>query len=422
MFSRLSHNSIWPLVARLATQIGMALFTVLLARQLGSAVFGAYAFIAAIVTVGNVVTTFGTDMFLIREIAATDDLSGLAPALFLQLALSTTYIAIVLMVSFFLSGLSADAVMAMRIYVLSMLPLAFFTIYTTALRGRQLMREYAVLNLALILLQLTAALLLVWLKLHLIMLAAFLLAVQCLAALFAGLLCQARLSLPRKVLQLQPRQAFMLLRSSAPIAALGLLGIFYQRFGLLALPWLAGNSATGWYSAASRVVEAAKLGHIAVFTALYPLMAQSGARDISEFSKIFRLPWWLLLAGAVIASLGLSTFASPMIVALFGSDYGAAAPLLRILSWSLVPYTVNNFLALAFLARGQARPIQLALSIGILTLVALTIWWVPLSGVGGAALAFLCAELIQSPILGLYYRRLQHLVPRPPLFELSETS
>ena len=51
----------------------MALFTILLARSLGASGFGGYAFMASVVVIGNVLTTFGTDMHLIREIAVTEE-------------------------------------------------------------------------------------------------------------------------------------------------------------------------------------------------------------------------------------------------------------------------------------------------------------------------------------------------------------
>ncbi len=193
MFSRLSRNSLWLLLARIGTQAGLALSTILLARQLGSAAFGEYAFISAIVLLGNTVTTFGTDMHLIREIAATKDESMLQPALWLQLALSAAFICAVLVVSRSLLGLSPEAEVAIRIYIFSLLPLAFFTVYTTALRAHQRMLAYSLLNLALMLAQLVAVFVLVRIRAGLVALAVLLLIVQCLAAVFSGLLSRLRL-------------------------------------------------------------------------------------------------------------------------------------------------------------------------------------------------------------------------------------
>src|SRR5271157_2618085 len=93
MHSILFRNSFVLLLARIGTQIGTAVFTVVLARRLGITGFGEYALIAALIYVANSLTTFGTDMALIREIAAQDDLSSLPAALIIQLALSVLLIA-----------------------------------------------------------------------------------------------------------------------------------------------------------------------------------------------------------------------------------------------------------------------------------------------------------------------------------------
>src|SRR5512141_2534075 len=131
--SRLSLNSLWLLLSRLGTQAGMALFTILLARGLGSTMFGEYAFIASVIVIGNVLTTFGTDMLLIREIAQTDDLTQLGSALLVQLVLSAVFVGIVLVGSSMLPSQDLIGASALRIYSLCMFPLAFYTVFTTAL-------------------------------------------------------------------------------------------------------------------------------------------------------------------------------------------------------------------------------------------------------------------------------------------------
>lgn len=61
-------------------QIIAVISNLLLARYLGSSGFGEYAFISAVVLI-NALSTFGTDMVLIRNIASTNDYSDLPVAL-----------------------------------------------------------------------------------------------------------------------------------------------------------------------------------------------------------------------------------------------------------------------------------------------------------------------------------------------------
>src|SRR5512143_465115 len=81
MNAALPRNALWMVISRLGTQALTVVFTVFLARRLGVDGFGRYAFITTLIFIANAVTTFGTDMLLIREIAASNDLSRLGPAL-----------------------------------------------------------------------------------------------------------------------------------------------------------------------------------------------------------------------------------------------------------------------------------------------------------------------------------------------------
>jgi O-antigen/teichoic acid export membrane protein len=187
---------------------------------------------------------------------------------------------------------------------------------------------------------------------------------------------------------------------------LGLLGILYQRLSLIIILSLSGTTSTGDYSAAARVVEAAKIGHVAIFTALYPLMAQVNATGKLNWASTFRLPILVLLGGAITASFILSWLAKPSISILFGSGYISSVSPLQVLSWILVPYTINSFRSLVFLAEDDVFIIMLSLMAGIITLVILTIWLEPLMNLKGAAWAALFSESLQSLILiGRYFQR-----------------
>jgi O-antigen/teichoic acid export membrane protein len=407
--TRLLGHTFWLAASRFASQALMVLFTVVLARRLGTTGFGGYAFIAAVMLVGNALTTFGTDMHLIRKIAASDDLSELPAALLVQLLLSTLFIAAVLSLAPHLQHQSADTVLGLEIYSLVLVPLAFFSVFTTALRGRSEMGAYAALNL----LSALAQTVLIWLLLSpggsVASVAWLLVLAQVIVAVLAGGLCALRV--PRFWsdwgTSLKGMRALVI--ASAPVALLATLGILYQRLSLLMLPALGGSTMTGWFAAAARTVEAAKLFHIAAFTALYPELAKSAAAEASAWKgtetlhgrgAVFaqrQLP--LLLGAAAAIALGLSLLAAPLTGILFGDGYAPAVPALRILAWVLVPYTMTTFLSLALLAANRERIVLRGLVTGLLALVLLNLLLVPLAGLRGASWACLAAEVLQASVL-----------------------
>ncbi len=419
LVSRLSYNSAWLVSSRVAMQLGMAAYTVLVARALGSVGFGEYAFVASVVLIGNVLTTFGTDMHLIRRIAGTGDHQDLSAAFVLQLALSAAFVGLVFVFSAANSSQGSAASWSLRVYSLSLFPLAFFTAYTTALRGEQHMQAYSALSVLLAGMQAAAA---VWLYLshgNLIELAVLLLLVQFFGAAAAGLSCHFVLDQRFRLHRLEPNRLQLLMRACAPIALLGLLGIVYQRITFLLLPSLAGIAATGWYAAAARLLEAAKTGHAAVLIALYPLMAQVRISEGARWHRHFARTGLLLLGGALVGSLTLYFFSGPLVRALFGLSYLPTVAVVRVLAWLLIPYAFNSFMALVLLAENQERLLLQSLALSTIILVLLTIWWAPHAGAVGVARASLVSETGQSVfiLLTIALRRGQRSAKASPAGE-----
>jgi O-antigen/teichoic acid export membrane protein len=80
----LQKNILWTVFSRFGSQLLAVISSLMLARYLGSAGFGEYAFISAIVMIGNALSTFGTDMVLIRRISSRQDYADLSSALVIQ--------------------------------------------------------------------------------------------------------------------------------------------------------------------------------------------------------------------------------------------------------------------------------------------------------------------------------------------------
>ena len=398
-------NILWLVLSRFGTQGLAVLFTVILARRLGSAAFGEYAFIAAAIFLGNALTTFGTDMLLIREIAGRDDLSDLAPALAIQLALSGVFIALTWAAAPLLPNQSPASVLGLQIYSLALLPLAFFSVFTTALRGKQRMDAYMVLNLGVSALQLAGVWVLVRPGGSVVRLAELLLVVQCAGAGLGGMLCAAKISGFWSGWHFSWHKTAALVRLSAPIALIALIGILYQKISVYMVSTLVGPAPTGWFSAALRVIEASKTVHMAVFTALYPAMAQASKAGPPAALAVrsgrnpgkapLSNPGGCLLAGAGAASLAILIFAGPLTRFLYGPEYAPAAAGLRVLGLILIPFTANTFFSLAIFADHKEQTVMRVQLAGLVTLVGLNAWWIPRWGVAGACLAFVLAETAQ---------------------------
>lgn len=404
---RVAKNTAWLLIGRVGSQGLAMLFGILVARRLGEVGLGQYAFITSVIFLGNLATTFGTDMLIIRELAAKRDLSLLPASLFAQLGLSLPFILLVFLFAPTLPNQTKDAVVALQLYSLALIPLAFYSVFSSALRGVERMDSFTWLNIFNGSLLLLLGFFTIRPKTSVLTLAEILLVTQLLSALVAGLLCVAQIQGISRTWFFTRPTLVRLFRISAPIAVLGLLGALYQRMAVYLLATLQGAAATGSFSAALRVVETAKVGHVALLSALFPAMAQANLAGpaLSRYQKVFSSSLIGLLTFATLLSILLFLFASPVLIFLYGPKFNAAIPILKILAYVLIPMTFSHFLSLRLLAAAQERAIMIALGVSTLLLVAIIILALPTWGTQAAGWGMLIAEAVQASLLIFSWRR-----------------
>ncbi len=386
---RLVKNISWTVLSRFGTQGFAVISNVLLARHLGREGFGEYAFISSVVLIGNAFTTFGTDMVLIRRLAVEDGKYLLADGLSLQLLFSLVYIAGV-----FATGIFVTVPASLEIYIFSLLPLSFYSIFTIFLRGYREMKVFSIYQVFAAFLQFLVVIAAWLINAEITTLAALMLAVHFLLAFIAFnsqslQIGFARVSLPRTL---------TLLKECAPMAAIGTVRLLYEKITITLLPSLAGLSLTGIFSASLRVMEAGKLGHLSAFTAIYPEMTRDG--DFGTRLKGLRP--LLILAGLI--SFALSLFAGPIIRILFGLEFLPSIFPLQILAWVILPYVLVTYTSLGLVAAGAEKLVLFPLLISLAVLLFLFYVLMPLFGLAGSAIAILFAETIHAALLWRQWR------------------
>ena len=394
----LGKNILWTVLSRFGAQGIAVISNVLLARYLGSIGFGEYAFVSAVVLIGNALTTFGMDMVLIRKISSTQDYSDLPAALVIQLLIAIVFIAGV-----FILSPSLPAGNSLQIYIVSLIPLSFFTVFTIALRGAQFMGSFSFLHFSVATFQMISVFILFAFGGGVERLVILLLSAQFLGALLGFILCVTQLKdLPRRW-HVDWSRILLLLHSSTQMAVIGTLRLVYEKMAVTMLPMLTSVDVTGLFSVSARVLDASKLGHMSALSAMFPEMARENSlhRNFSDRSK---RNYILLLFAAMLLSLVLFVFAEPIIHLLFGKEFGTSVEALRILAWIVTPYFIVTYYSLAFVAIHIERPVLIALIASLLLLAILLIWWSPLYGLLGAAFAILCAEIFQAVFLWLQWR------------------
>ena len=423
--ARLGLNSLWLILARGGSQLFSFLFALLIARHLGHAALGQFAFIAALVLLGNVITTFGMDTLLVREIAGLGhlDATALTSALLLQLGLAAVFVLAVLVGSPLLTNQTAATLPALWIATFSLLPMAFSTSYSAALRAFERMELLLVATIVPAASQVVAALILLRQGAGLLGMAWVMVAGQVGAAILTGALAWRFLPgfehrWPTTIDHLRKK-----LYAGFPLALLMAVAVLYQRAAILGLSLLATDEETGWFAAAARLVEAAKLVPYAYFGALFPVLARvvsGGTLPVKSGKWIARErqrqvpvalakgpysahPLILLLFGLFLP-LVTNILAAPIIGLLYGEGYEPAVALLRVLSWGLLPFLFTIKSSVELVSAGHEKLALLGAIVSTLVLGLLILLLRATHGLRGVAWAVVVAEIVQALIL-LYLSR-----------------
>ena len=414
---RVGLNSFWLLAARLGAQALGLLFTAVLARALGEAGLGQFAFISAVLLIGNAVTTFGLDTLLIREVAGArstvvgteEDGDATRPtmeravaqtisaALLIQLALSAVFVVGLWLLAPRLPNQTPETLPALRVAALALFPLSFATVDSALLRAHERMAFYLVFSLAT-----AAALALGGLALlagggGLTAAAAVFVAAQVVGAVVAAGLARRALPGVRRWAWPTAPVVGRAMRLGAGLALLMALSLLYQRSGVLLLSLLDGDAAAGAYSAAGRVLEALKALPAAFFGAMFPILAATHRRAGAD--RAYRRAFAALLIASCLMAAIAALLARPILALLFGPGFEAAMPALRIMVWSL-PLTVVAFkLSLDLVVAGRERTAAAAIALTLLIGGGLTAVLIGRWSLSGAALGLVVGEAVQVIIL-----------------------
>ena len=379
----LRRNSFWLLLARLTAQALAILFTAITARKLGLNDFGHFAFIASILLIGNTVTNFGTDTFLIRDIARVGHVTQLASqSLSLQLILSAGFCTAMI--------LYRDP--PLFLYTLALFPLALYSVNNALLRALNRMDLFWLLSLANGITQAIAA----YFSSDVLTLCLFLLIGQILLSVLSISICNT--SLPDFILF--PLKDFRpIFKLTLPFATLTILLVLIQRLGILSVSTLLGDSATGVFSSAARVVDGLKFGHYAILGALLPALSRGEPGSWQSFRKAFL---FLIIASLTFA-VALVIFSNSIIAILYGKEFLPAVKQLSLLGCTLLPYTISSFISYSLVARGLEYTLVKATAISLFIYVVLYLWLINSNGLSGAIWAALIGECLQAIVFIFFY-------------------
>jgi O-antigen/teichoic acid export membrane protein len=200
-------------------------------------------------------------------------------------------------------------------------------------------------------------------------------------------------------------------RTALPLVVIGVAEALMNRTGVMLLGWMVDTRDAGIYALAFNIAFAVVLPRTAVNALLAPAISDLFVRNNQAALRaiVAKAASWSLLGAACIA-LPLLVLAEPLL-ALFGRDFVAGAPALRILLiGQLIAAAAGSQLHLMMMT-GHERSAAVLLVSSVAANAAVGAALVSLLGATGAALAATTALIGWNAAMGLSTRRHLRLLP-----------
>lgn len=402
MLKRLSHNTAWLLVNNMGVAILALGISLLIGRGLGEVALGQYAAVMAWILPLTLLADAGINSLLTRDLAQhperlADDLPN---AHFWRLILGGSLVATLWMMAPLLSH-DATIVFGVQITAAMIWIDSTFGIYTAIWRAKQQMIPITVLNLGLLSLQVAGTALVIGLGYGLRAIFGVIVLADLLQLLAAW--GWWRLSSPSMRSPSQPVASYSIafLRRALPFGIAGVLAALQGRLIFFLLQAFSSAEVIGWFAAASRFMEAAKMPPFAFFGAFFPaLMSLQG--QPKRLAQTFRRSSLALLLYGVVSAGGIILISPTLIRLTYGADFAEATRILTILGLSLPLLLFRQHLTTLYYAYQQEGKVNQLFLGGLILQGIVGVWLLPLYPDGrGAALTLLMGEAM---LLGLLWR------------------
>jgi O-antigen/teichoic acid export membrane protein len=188
-----------------------------------------------------------------------------------------------------------------------------------------------------------------------------------------------------------------ILRQSAPFALAAILAAVQGRVNILLLEQLSSAAQVGYYAAAFKFLEAARLVPLAFFDALFPRLATL-AEHPPQLERLFRRILGALAGYGLVVGLGLNLIAHGL-MGIYGTAFLPASTVLQVGAWSLLPLLLKQGRTLYWYAQGQEQHVNRITLMVLALQIVLALWLIPSGQALGAAVALILSESCAALLL-----------------------
>jgi len=412
---RVLKNALTPMGASFLNKAIDTAFAMVMLRILGPEGQGKYGFAIFIVGYFEIVTNFGLDTLLTREVAKEPSqgnrylsntailrlliLLGVLPLLFVFLAVWRG-----------LFALSWDTIAAILLLTLSLIPSNISAALSSLFRAHEKMEYPAAITTVSTILKVTLGLLALLLGYGFVGLAGVSVIVNLVTMFILLYLVMKTFFRPR--LEFNSPFSKEMLGLSYPLMINNLLATLFFRVDVTLLQPMKGNTVVGWYTAAYKFIDGVNIIPSTFTIAIFPIISRFAQDARESLIKAYTLAVKALLIVSLPLALLVTFYARGLILIFGGSEYlPHSAIALSLLIWYAPVGFVNSVTQYLLIAINQQRFLTRAFLIGLAFNLVANLIFIPPYGYQAAAVITILSEL--ALFLPFYYGVRKHLSAIP---------
>lgn len=325
------------------------LFTVYVARYLGTEGFGLLSFVVASMGILGVVTDLGINSLMVRDISVKKELTGkylgnvILIKVFLSLLIFGTLFAVLALGSY-----PSETVGVTLFIGLSVIISSFTGMFTAVFQSYQKMHFQAIGEITRNVLMLIGAFLIISLNGSIVVLASIYFYVNVVVLVYSAGIVLWRFAKPKiEVDWIFWKKIF---RTSLPIGGMAIFFLIYFRIDTVMLSYMKGDVAVGLYNAAYRLIDATMVIPAIIMTAVFPVLSHYHASDRGVFLKVYEKSFKFLLFLGLLMAVAVTLLSSQITGVVFGDAFLDSAGALQILIWASAVLFLSSVLGSVLIA------------------------------------------------------------------------
>jgi O-antigen/teichoic acid export membrane protein len=207
-----------------------------------------------------------------------------------------------------------------------------------------------------------------------------------------------------------------LITSSIPLGAGSMLRSLALQLDVLVLSWLSNLTTVGLFSGPYRISMALRIIPQTLGAPLFPVFCRTAHFSPTRFTKVYRLSVKFFLLISIPVAAFFVAWSGPILSTALGRKYLPAIPAMQLLGIGLMPFFISTLFQHLFAALDQQRRYFVSTCVGSSLRLVLLFVLIPIFGLVGPALAFVCAE---TAVVCIWATQLARLGYPARLFDLA---